>query len=406
MRGSTLAERARETDRRGARGRVLYVVPTSFRLEHHLDGQLAHLVDRGFDVEVACQFDDRSRRAAGREGVPLTPIDLRPEVRPLRDIVSLWTLGRRLFRGRIDVVNCSTKKGGLYGTILGRVLGRSATVYIVYGIDRTSPGPLKGAFFACIEWATCHLADRVVFLSRSTRDSFLDRGLCPPDRAVILSGGSSNGVNTDRFQCSASLSHQGTEFRRGLGIPARGFVIGFVGRLTRQKGVEELREAWRVAAARSEDLHLLLLAPPEVDPAVSNAVEEMLRHSRVHMVGFLRDPRVAYAAMDLLILPSHDQTEGLPNVILEASSMEVPILATRVAGCRDAVLEGRTGVLVEPRNAGALADAVVAVSRDGEKARRMGTLGRAWCLENFRQERIWEDYVCLYDDLVGTGSPR
>ena len=118
--GSAPAECARETDRKGARGRVLYVVPTSFRLEHHLDGRLAYLVDRGFEVEVACQLNDRSRRAAGREGVPLAPM-LRPEVRPLRDLVSLWTLGRRLIRSRIDVVNCSTKKGGLYGTILGRL---------------------------------------------------------------------------------------------------------------------------------------------------------------------------------------------------------------------------------------------------------------------------------------------
>jgi glycosyltransferase involved in cell wall biosynthesis len=336
----------------GERGRVLYVVPTSFRLHHHLGGQLARLVERGFEVEVASEPDDRGRAAARREGVELVPIDLRPALHPVLDLVAVWTLARRLLGRRFDVVNCSTKKGGFYGTLLGRFLGGASTVYVVYGIDRTSPGPLRRVLFHGLEWMTCHLADRVIFLSGSTRDSFVDRGVCPADRAVILSGGSSNGVDTDRFRRSEALVEQGGRLRRKLDVPDDGFVIGFVGRLTREKGIAELWDAWREAADRDRDLHLLVLAPPEVDPAVRVQVEELRRHPRVHMLGFVPDPRVGYAAMDLLVLPSHDQTEGLPNVILEAGSMERPILATRVAGCRDAVVEGRTGVLVGASRSG------------------------------------------------------
>jgi len=212
-------------------------------------------------------------------------------------------------------------------------------------------------------------------------------------------------VNTDRFKRTDELVRGAATLRMRLGIPSSAFTIGFVGRLTHQKGILELAEAWRKAAADEPGLHLLLVAPPEIDPLVVPGIAKLTRNSRVHRMGFQPDPRFAYAAMDLLVLPSHELAEGLPNVILEAGSMEVPVLATRVAGCRDAVVPGRTGILVEAGDPQALADAMIDMSRNREGTRRLGRNGRSLCLARFRQQTIWGAYVQMYCALIGGSGP-
>ena len=134
-------------------------------------------------------------------------------------------------------------------------------------------------------------------------------------------------------------------------------VIGYVGRIVRDKGLVELVEAWKTLRDQYPLLHMLVLVHFEPQDPVPSDVECILRGAeRIHLAGQLEDPSALYAIMDIVVLPSY--REGLPLVPLEAAAMALPVVATRIPGCVDAVVDGQTGTLVPPHDAWALAQAI------------------------------------------------
>ena len=165
------------------------------------------------------------------------------------------------------------------------------------------------------------------------------------------------------------------------------------------KGIIELAGAWKRLRDEFPNLHLLLVGPYEAQDPISPEVDEELRRdARVHLIGEEWNTPPLYAAMDVLALPTY--REGFPNVLLEAAGMKVPVVATRVPGCTDAVQDDVTGKLVPPYDSGRLAAAVKEYLNDPELRRRHGTAARDWVLREFRPQGIWQaihqEYVrCL-----------
>jgi glycosyltransferase involved in cell wall biosynthesis len=164
--------------------------------------------------------------------------------------------------------------------------------------------------------------------------------------------------------------------------------MGFVGRLVRDKGLVELSAAWTSLRDEFPRLDLLLVGDAEPhDPLPPNVLAQLRRDPRVHWTGWVDDLPELYGAMNLLVLPSY--REGFPVVALEAAAMGLPIVATRVPGCVDAVEHGITGVLVEPRDPSALAEAIRNYLRHPERRTRHGEAARQRVLRDFQPARVW-----------------
>lgn len=378
--------------------RVLYVIPSWFTLDHQLNGQPSFLKEQGFDVEVLCEYDKRAAQAARREGVRLHFCNIESSVKLLKDLVAFYRIMRLIKRGNYDIVNSSTKKGGFLVGLAGRLAGVSHILYVVMGISKDRTGWLKGTAFPLIEKIICAMAHHVIFISESNMELFLTKRICPRNKAVMLGRGSANGIDTKRFQRTDQTIPLGYALREALCIPRDAYVMGFVGRLVREKGVRELSEAWKSVRADHDGVHLLFLGPVEVDPGLADCLKILRNDSQVHFAGFLPDPVAGYSAMDCLVLPSYQ--EGFGGVILEAGAMELPVVASRVVGCVDAVVHEQTGLLVEPKNSLALAEAMERVLTDTERARQWGQNGRKRCVELFQQERLWQQIADFYEELI------
>ena len=328
--------------------------------------------------------------AFGREeGVETAAVAMTREPSPLADLRSLWRLFRLLRRLRPDIVEAGTPKGGLLGMAAAWLARVPVRIYALHGLRlETAAGALRWALEAA-ELTAMALAHRVLFVSPSLRDRAIALGLLDPAKAAIAASGSANGVDVRRFEAAS---------RR----PPGSRVLGFVGRLTRDKGLEELYTAYRSLQGEFPGLKLLLLGDFEdgdpIDPAVRQAIE---RDTNVARPGFVEDPAPFYTDIDILVLPSY--REGLPGVVLEAAAASRPVVAARATGSVDAVVDGVTGLLVPPGDAESLASALVGLLRDPSRARAMGRAGRARVEAEYSQQRLWAAKLALYR-LLASGS--
>ena len=172
-----------------------------------------------------------------------------------------------------------------------------------------------------------------------------------------------------------------------------------MGRVVRDKGLVELVEAWQTLRAERPELRLLVAGDFEPQDPLPPEVEKLLRTDpRVHLTGFVWDMPPLYTAMDVVVLPTY--REGFGTVAIEAAAMELPMIATEVPGCVDAVQDGVTGTLVPPRDAATLTEAIRRYLLDPELRRRHGRAGREWVLREFRPEDVWEAQYAEYTRLL------
>jgi glycosyltransferase involved in cell wall biosynthesis len=371
-------------------------VPMSLRF---LRGQVSYMQGRGFRVDVLSSPGVLLTDFAAQESTGAHAVEMPRRISPLQDIAAAWRILRVIRQVRPHIVHAHTPKGGLLGMIAAWLARVPVRVYHLRGLPFVTATGYHRVLLRTTERISCSLAHCVICMSPSLREEALQAKVCSSEKLVVLCNGG-NGVDAESL-FNPSRPHLSPSIREQLGIPAHACVIGFVGRLVRDKGVIELAEAWSQVRASVPDAHLLIIGDPEPrDPVPESVLAHLQSDSRVHMPGFvanLADMPPYYRAMDMLVLPTY--REGFPNTPLEASAMGLPVVATRVTGCVDAVVDGVTGTLVPVRDSAALAQAIRAYLDDPDLRRRHGSAGRERALREFRPEAIWaaihENYIAL-----------
>ncbi|HUE96736.1 MAG TPA: sugar transferase [Longimicrobiaceae bacterium] len=370
-----------------------------------LRGQTAYMKSRGVRVHALSSPGDDLTAFGDCEAVPVHAIAMTREITPLQDLIALAGIRRVLRTVRPDIVHAHTPKAGLLGMLAATTAGPRVKVYQMRGLPFRTASGWKRRMLKWSEKVSCGLADLVICNSRSLREIAVAEGLCAPDRIRVLGTGSGNGVDaTGRFDPDGLPAGARSNTRARLGIPADALVVGFVGRLTRDKGVVELTEAWRRLREEDPGAHLVVVGPFESrDPIPAGVRESLSGDPRVHLTGMDWDTPPLYAAMDVVVLPTY--REGFPNVPLEAAAMRLPVVATRVEGCVDAVEDGVTGLLVPARDPGALLEAVRRYAREPETRAAHGRAGRERVLRDFRPEALWDLYHREYLRLGSDAEP-
>jgi glycosyltransferase involved in cell wall biosynthesis len=176
--------------------------------------------------------------------------------------------------------------------------------------------------------------------------------------------------------------------------------VGFVGRLTRDKGLPELIEAFDAILAAKPDVHLLLVGwfDAAEDALGGDLRSRIKKHPRIHLTGFVADTAPYYRMMEVMVLPTW--REGFPNVVLEAAATGIPVVTTFATGSRDAVVPEVTGLLIPPGYPVAISEAVLQLLGDPELCCRMGEAARAWVLEHYVNGRVLGRTVRYYQSLL------
>jgi glycosyltransferase involved in cell wall biosynthesis len=292
-------------------------------------------------------------------------------------------------------VEFSTPKAGLLGTLAARLRGVPRRVYMLRGLKLERTSGLKRRILLAAERMACASAHVVLCNSASLRAEALALRLAPAEKLLVLGEGSSIGVDVERFSPGRS------DVRDKIGIPHEAAVVGFVGRLTRDKGLPELIQAFDRILVAEPAAHLLLVGwfDAAEDALGGELRARILSHPRIHCTGFVSDSAPYYRAMDVMVLPTW--REGFPNVVLEASATGIPVVTTQSTGARDAVIPEVTGLLIPPGYPEAIYESVIKLLRDPERRIHMGRTARAWVVEHYSEERVLgltaEYYLSLLD---------
>ena len=389
------------------RGRVKLVhivtVPESFAF---LRGQTRYMAQRGFEITGISSAGPYQTMFRNAEPVCLITIEMTRRITPIRDLVAVARLVRALRAIRPHIVHAHTPKGGLLGMLASVIARVPVRVYHMRGLPLTTATGPRRAILALTERMACGFASRVLCVSHSVRAEAITERLAAPGKIVTLHRGSGNGVDAatafNPDLPGGDKCRRREAFRTRLQIPEDAGVVVFLGRVVRDKGLVELAEAWESLSERHADAHLVVVGPFEPQDRLPAPTVEILRgHPRIHLIDRTADVRSVYSAADLVVLPTF--REGLPNVLLEAAAMRLPVVATRVSGCIDAVVDGTTGTLVPPRNPAALAAAIERYLLDATLRVRHGDAGRSHVLASFQQEAIWsathEEYRALLNQV-------
>jgi glycosyltransferase involved in cell wall biosynthesis len=359
-----------------------------------LGARLRALRNAGFHVLLLSSPGPLLDITAAREQVDRIELPMQRSIAPLADLVSLYRLWRLIGKCRPDLVEFSTPKAGLLGTLAARLRGVPRRVYMLRGLKLESTSGLKRRILLATERLAARCAHVVVCNSESLRAEALALRLAPTKKLRLLGEGSSNGVDVDHFCPGPST------VREQLGIPHNVPVIGFSGRMTCDKGLPELCEAFDLILCAEPSTRLMLVgwfdvAEDALDPALR---ERILRHPQIHCTGFIPDTAPYYRAMDVFVLPTW--REGFPNVVLEAAATGLPVITTESTGARDSVLPEITGLLIPPGHPDAIYEAVIKLIRDPQRRECMGKAGRAWILEHYVEAHVVGMTVDYYKSLL------
>jgi len=360
--------------------------------------KLRALREAGFKVTLVTSPGELLEQTATREGVEAVAVPMKRRLVPLADLLSLVRLWLLLGRLRPDLVEFSTPKAGLLGSLAALLRGVPRRIYVLRGLRLETAMGLKLRAMLMGERIAAACAHVVLCNSTSLRDKALELRVTRPSKLKILGDGSSIGVDTRRFSPGPS------DVREQLGLGSDAQVVGFVGRLTRDKGLPELIEAFDSILDAAPTACLLLVGWfDESEDALGGDLRARIQsHPRVHMTGYVRDTAPYYRVMDLMVLPTW--REGFPNVVLEAAATGIPVVTTLSTGSRDSVVPEVTGLLIPPGYPEAITEAVLKLLGDPERRQRMGRSARAWVEQHYAEDRVLGLMTAFYQDLFISGG--
>ncbi|HXD87382.1 MAG TPA: glycosyltransferase [Urbifossiella sp.] len=331
--------------------------------------------DQGFDA---------LRANAERYGAPLISI---PDRGPWD-----WRVVKLLLatcrREKVAIWHGHDYKTNALGLLLKR-FWRMRLVTTVHGwVRHTARTPL---YYKIDKWCLPRY-ERVICVSDDLVEECTKCGVAEKNLVFV-----ENGIDAADYRRRRTIR----EAKEALGFPTSRFLIGAVGRLSDEKGFDVLIRSVHALVQQKEDVHLVIVGEGSERATLERLVAELGMQDRVSLPGWQTDVRGYFEAMDAFALSSH--REGLPNVLLEALALEVPLVATRVNGVPRLVQDGENGLLVDTGNCEALTAALLALIRDEPLRDRFRAAGRQTVEGRYSFATRMGKLKDLYDELLGNG---
>lgn len=334
--------------------KLIIIVTVPIVLETWLKGQ-SKFLSQFYEVEIITSYDKNIEKIQEYENVSIKIVDFNRKINLLKDIKVLITLFLYLVKKRPSIVYTLTPKAGLLGMISSWFARVPNRIHCVVGLPHLEAQGKRKNILIMTERLTYWFATKIYSNSFNLKKEIENK--LTSKSVSVIGNGSVNGVDTEYFKNTFTQVEK-DDILKQLKIDKNDFVICFVGRIVKDKGINELVKVFCRLQTKYENIKLLLIGDyeDELDPISSESAKSINSNKNISHIPFQEDIRKYLAITTLFVLPSY--REGLPNVLIEAGSYGIPLVATDINGCNEIILDGENGVLVKKKDEEELYDSI------------------------------------------------
>ncbi|MFT3795410.1 glycosyltransferase family 4 protein [Flavobacterium sp.] len=374
----------------------LTTVPIS--LEKLLENQLRFMKDY-YEVTMVSSDQDYLEKVGKLQQCPVYHVEMTRKITPIQDLKSVWKLYRFLKKQQPFIVHSHTPKAGIVGMLAAKLAGVPHRLHTVAGLPLLEATGNKRKLLDFVEKLTYRCATMVYPNSKGLRDIILENQYADADKIKVIGNGSSNGIDTAHFSAEQYTAQQNEQRKKELGFSDSDFIFIFVGRLVKDKGINELVAAFEKLHAQYDNAKLLLVGDYEtdLDPLLPQTLDKIQNSKFIVTTGFRNDVRPYFAISNVLVFPTY--REGFPNVVLQAGAMGLPSIVTNINGCNEIIEQEQNGLIIPVKNEQAIFEAMQRLISDKNLYISLRNEARQHIVSHFEQQVVWEAILAEYQKL-------
>lgn len=378
--------------------KILIAISNSF-CANFIQGQGKYLIECGHEVVIVSSYGEEIEKLKRNEKVRVIYLPFKREISLYYDLISLFKIIKVVYKEKPDIINAGNPKTGFLFGLVHVFFYKTPMIFTLRGLRSDTLSGAKKKIVLITEKISCLFSNKTIAISPSLKEHAINLGLVSNEKCIVFSKGSSNGVNINKYKNNEESKNEAATLKTKLGIKEKDFVLSFVGRVTKDKGVEEMIQAFVNLNKKYRDTKLIIGGPIEKeDPLSEDCYKEIEINKSIFYLGKLRNVKKVYSSSDVLVLYSY--REGFGNVALEASSMGLPTIVADIPGLRDTTVNEKTGLIITPKSHESLLKAYEYYYNNREKLKEHGNNGRQRVEFFFKNEIIWKKQLELYKSLI------
>ncbi len=371
-------------------------VPIS--LNSLLKGQLEFL-NQYFDVTAVSGRGEDLDEVKKREKVTTFPIEMQRQISPFKDFVSLIKLYQYFKKEKPDIIHSITPKAGLLSMLAGKLACVPIRMHTFTGLIFPYKSGFLQKVLIIMDKLLCYCATNIYPEGQGVKNDLIKFKIT--DKPLkIIGNGNVNGIDSNYFDPALISENEKEYLRQSLGIKTSDFVYVFVGRIVKDKGINELVEAFTSINQKNQNTKLILVGTFErkLDPIKQETESLITANPNIITVGYQKDIRQYLGISDLFVFPSY--REGFPNVLLQAGALGLPSIATDISGSNEIIRDGVNGYIVPSKNQKDLHDKMLDLLQNSQIRLQMADKSRDLIIQNYERNFLWNEILKEYNILL------
>ena len=320
--------------------------------------------------------------------------------KPFKDLEAVYQLYEIFKKEKPDIVHSHTPKAGTVAMLAAKLAGVKHRLHTIAGLPLLEATGAKRKLLNTVEKATYNCATKIYPNSFGLNTIIKEHKFTSVKKLKVIAKGSSNGIDTKHFDPDLFSYEEKKKLREQLKIKPSDLVFIFVGRLVKDKGINELIEAFKKLSVIHNNAKLLLVGSyeKELDPIKPESENEINTSENIISVGWQNDVRPYFSISDVLTFPSY--REGFPNVVMQAGAMGLPCIVTNINGCNEIIKDDYNGIIIPSKNTIELFEAMIKIAENEDYRKNLSLQARKNICDNYEREFVWHELLKEYQALL------
>jgi glycosyltransferase involved in cell wall biosynthesis len=377
---------------------IIRITTVPISMEKLLNGQLM-FINKHYKVLMISSEKENLKKLGTDLEIDSYYVNLTRKITPLTDLFSLIKLTCFLIKTKPFIVHTHTPKAGTIGMLAAYIARVPNRLHTVAGLPLLETTGVKRWLLNLVEKLTYFVASKIYPNSNGLKNIILEMGFTRTDKLNVLGNGSSNGIDTKYFSPESVNQIEIDNLKNKLNINSKDFVFIFVGRLVKDKGLNELIIGFEQIVINNSNTKLLLVGKMEddLDPLLPEVIKKINDNGNIINVGFQNEVRKYFSIADVLVFPSY--REGFPNVVMQAGAMGLPSIVTNINGCNEIIENNLNGLIIPSKNTDELIKAMELIIKNDSLRLKFKSNARKIIVDRYEQQLVWEAILSEYKKL-------